>query len=426
MKHAFYIPNYDILVDSPIEIGNHEVISFEAAGVPHEVVMYGATDYNPEQIKRDLTKIVESATAIFGENPNEKYIFFLHHGERDAGGLEHMNSTVLGLSRWAYQYKNSYDHFLALAAHEYFHLWMVKRLKPVELEHLDYDRENYTDMLWLMEGITSYYDQKIMLRAGFYDETEFLNNLLDEMSDVKNTPGSRVQSLTEASFDAWIKYYRRDENSNNSQISYYTKGTIIGALLDLKIISSSGGKYSLDDVVYQLYHQFYKKEEKGLTGDDFKKAAEQAVGSSLDQFFDDYVYGTTDLDNEKYLKLAGIELIDLNQTINDKSIGIWYSASACGLEVSQVIRNSSAFDNGLNVGDELIAVDDYRINEENFDQLISRYKVGDRATFTISRNGIVRSISLEIRKNTSVDYSFEMTKNPGKQQEKTYKVWMGK
>lgn len=240
--NTFYVPNYDILVDSPIEIGNHDILKFTAANVPHEVVMYGAGKYNSEKIKRDLTKIIEVATDIFGENPNEKYNFFIHHSDKKAGGLEHLNSTALGVSRWTYINSNSYEYFLSLVAHEYFHLWMLKRLKPAELDFIDYDKEIHSDLLWVMEGITSYFEEKIMLRSGFYDKNKFILNLLSAMSTTKNTPGASGQSVAEASFDAWIKYYKKNENSNNNQVSYYSKEMILGALLDLEIIDGSEGE----------------------------------------------------------------------------------------------------------------------------------------------------------------------------------------
>lgn len=423
---AFYVPNYDILVDSPIEIGNHEIIEFMAAGVPHELVMSGEGNYNKKQLQADLKKIIESSTAIFNENPNEKYTFIVHNSDKRAGGLEHLSSTVLGVSRWSYGDAKSYEKFLALAAHEYFHLWMVKRLKPVELEFINYDQETYTDLLWVMEGMTSYFEEKIMLRAGFYNEEEFINNLLSAMSNNLNTPGVRVQSVADASFDAWIKFYKRNENSNNNQVSYYSKGMILGALLDLEIIDGSKGKKSLDDVVNQLYHQFYKKKRTGIVVEDLKKASEKASGRNLDSFFSDYVDGTKDLDNKKYLLFAGLDLIETNSSKNTKSIGAMVTMETNGLYVKSLIRGGSAYENGINVGDELISINGYRIYSHNINMLIDQYDIGDRVTLLINRKGMVQGIELDIRKDDNVSYRYEILENRTRQQEKVYKTWLGK
>lgn len=425
-SNAFYVPNYDILVDSPIEIGNHEIIEFTAAGVQHEIAMVGNGNYNKKQIQTDLKKIVESSTAIFGENPNDQYTFIIHNSENRGGGLEHLSSTVLGVSRWSYGDENSYKKFLALAAHEYFHLWMVKRLKPLELDFINYDQEIYTDLLWVMEGITSYFEEKIMLRAGFYNEDKFINNLLSAMSNNLNAPGARVQSVAEASFDAWIKFYRRNENSGNNQISYYSKGMILGALLDLQIIDGSKGGQSLDDVVSHLYHQFYKKKGTGIVVEDVKKAAEKASNRKLDRFFRDYVDGTKDLDNEKYLRFAGIGLIENSNATNAKSIGVNLGKKTTGTHVKSLIRGGSAYENGINVGDELISINGYRINDHNFNLLIDQFTIGEKVTFLINRKGMVQAIELEIRKDNKVNYSYEMLEDRTRQQEKVYKTWLGK
>ncbi|MCK5209767.1 MAG: M61 family metallopeptidase [Cyclobacteriaceae bacterium] len=424
--NVFYVPDYDILIDSPIEIGNHEIIEFMAAGVPHEVVMYGASNYKPEQIKRDLTKIVETATEIFEENPNEKYTFFVHHSDHGSGGLEHLNSTALGVSRWTYTNPKSYNYFLSLAAHEYFHLWMVKRLKPIEFDFINYDQETYTDLLWVMEGITSYFEEKIMLRSGFHDVIRFINNLLSAMSKIQNTPGAGVQSVAEASFDAWIKYYKRNENSDNNQISYYNKGMILGALLDLEIIDGSEGEKSLDDVINQLYYKFYKNKGKGIVAEDLKKVAEKASGRDLNDFFSDYVYGTKDLDNEKYLHSAGIGLIEINNSINARSIGVKFKQENNGLYVTSLIKGGSAYDNGIYVGDELISINSYRIYTHNLNSLLDQFKIGEKVTFLINRKGIVKSIELDIRKDKMVSYTYEILDNRTRLQEKVYQTWIGR
>ena len=217
---SFVFKDYDQLVDSPIEIGNQQEFSFMAAGVRHRVAMYGEANYNIAELQRDMAKVVESATAVFGSNPNQDYLFIVHNVTDGQGGLEHLNSCVLSVSRWTYTGSN-YLGFINLVAHEYFHLWNVKRIRPIELGPFNYDQECYTSLLWVMEGITSYYDELLLLRAGFYTKADFLNKLQSQINYVEGSPGSRVQPVAHASFDAWIKAYRPNENSSNTTMTYY-------------------------------------------------------------------------------------------------------------------------------------------------------------------------------------------------------------
>ena len=240
-KFTFTFPNYDILADSPLEIGTHDVYEFTAAGVPHELAMYGEGNYEPQRLIQDMTRVIEEAVAVMGELPVDRYVFIVHNLNRGGGGLEHLNSTTLQTSRWNYSSEAGYNGFLSLVAHEYFHLWNVKRLRPEPLGPFDYDNENYTRLLWVSEGITSYYDDLIVRRAGFTTPQRYLDVVSGSINSVENTPGNKVQAVAEASFDAWIKYYRRNENSSNAEVSYYTKGGVLGHLLNMEIMEATKG-----------------------------------------------------------------------------------------------------------------------------------------------------------------------------------------
>ena len=221
--NTFYAPDFDILYDSPIEVGNQDTFGFSAAGVEHEVAMYGGGNYDKARLARDMALLVETETAIFGENPNKRYVFIVHNFQSGGGGLEHLNSTVLGAKRTGYAHEETYKDFLSLVAHESFHLWNVKRLRPKALGPFNYDQENYTSDLWISEGFTAYYDNMILRRSGFYSPERYLQVLSGDIGTVENQPGNKIQALSEASFDAWIKYYRPNENSRNATVSYYTK-----------------------------------------------------------------------------------------------------------------------------------------------------------------------------------------------------------
>src|SRR6202000_335192 len=195
-------PDYDILFDSPIEVGNQDVFGFDAAGVKYEVAMCGGGNYDKERLKKDIAKIVEQETAIYGENPNKHYVFIIHNYAKGGGGLEHLSSTVLGASRDNYASDAGYHGFLSLVAHEHFHLWNVKRLRPFVLGPFDYDNENYTTDLWIAEGFTAYYQDIIVRRTNLYPVDNYLNVLANDINYVANQPGNKIQSLTDASYDA--------------------------------------------------------------------------------------------------------------------------------------------------------------------------------------------------------------------------------
>ena len=307
----FYSPNYDILVDSPFEIGNQKLFYFTAAGIKHTIAMYGYGNYSIDKLIKDMTKIIETETSIVNENPNKEYLFIIHNLNKRSGGLEHLNSCTLDVNRWTYKPESSYLRFLSLVAHEYFHLWNVKRIRPITLGPFNYDKENYTYLLWEMEGVTSYYSTLTMRRAGFLSPKKYLNIIANRyIPTIENQPGNQIQSAANASFDAWIKAYKPNENSYNTTISYYTKGYILGMLLDLKIIHNTKGKRSYDDVLRYLYHEYYKKKNRGFTDKEYIEAVEKTAGENLEDFFNKYVYGTAKINYNKYFNYAGLELID--------------------------------------------------------------------------------------------------------------------
>ncbi|RYF75837.1 MAG: M61 family peptidase, partial [Cytophagaceae bacterium] len=320
---TYEAPNYDILVDSPIEIGNHSTFTFTASNVPHTVAMYGngPLDYNAEKLAADYKRVCETAATVVGEHPCTDYTFLVHHTNQGGGGLEHLNSTTLQTNLTAYATERSYKGFLTLVAHEYFHLWNVKRIRPIALGPFDYENENYTHMLWLSEGCTSFYEDYILRRAGFHTPEEYVKIVAGDINGIENQPGNQVQSAAESSWDAWIKYYRPNENSANSTVSYYSKGAVLGSLLNLAILSGSNGQRSMDDLLRFLYNEYYKKQKRGFTDDEFRKAAEQIAGTSLTNFFEKGVNGTGPIDYNTYFEPVGMRLINTGPPSTDGFFG---------------------------------------------------------------------------------------------------------
>jgi predicted metalloprotease with PDZ domain len=417
--------DFDVLFDSPIEVGNQEVFDFMASGVKHEVAMYGGGNYDKERLKVDMAKVIEQATAIYGENPNKHYTFIVHNFERGGGGLEHLNSTVLGASRNAYNTPEGYLGFLNLVAHEYFHLWNVKRMRPVALGPFDYDNENYTTNLWVAEGFTSYYENKLVLRAGFVDPKTFVDGLATAVANVSNTPGAKVQSAAESSYDAWIKGYRPNENSNNTGISYYSKGEVVGLLMDLEIAQATKGTKSLDDVMKAMYLQG-KTLKRGYTDAEFKAMVEKISGKSFTDFWAKYVNGTHPVEYDKYFGYAGITIKNQNEGNSLPYIGVASKKTEGRIIISAVSRNSAAWVDGLNVNDEVISVDGVGV-EAALERMpvITNKKPGDVVTVKVKRDGIEKDIKITLKASPNIKLVAEIQSNAPESQVLVRKGWMG-
>ncbi|MCS7018393.1 MAG: PDZ domain-containing protein [Cytophagales bacterium] len=425
-KYTLRAPNYDELADAPIEIGNHKIISFMAAGVPHQYAMYGVAQYDEQRLIRDTKAIIEAAVEIFGELPCKEYLFIVHNlGGGATGGLEHLNSTVLAVNRNAYQTPSGYLGFLRLAAHEYFHLWNVKRLRPDVLGPFDYDKENYTRQLWMAEGFTSYYDDLIVRRARLIDENAYLRDLVANINEHENSPGSKVQSVAEASFDAWIKYYRRNENSINSSISYYGSGARVAMLIDLEILHHTKGQKSLDDVMRALYNDTYKKANRGFTEAELKKACELAAGKNMDEIFDNYVYGTAPTDYEKYLAYAGLRLSKIPD--ETPSLGMTLADENNRIIVKVTRKDAPAYNDGINVNDEIIAIDGFRMNNAAaVNAYIANRKIGETIKVTLARDGLMREMAVKVGTSGTAQYSIVPVSNPTAEQQVIFRKLTGR
>ncbi len=414
-------PDYDVLADSPIEIGNQDVFYFETSGCKYEVAMVGEGNYDAEVLKKDMAKVIDEAVKVYGENPNKNYVFIVHNLTQGGGGLEHLNSTTLQVNRWTYE--NSYLSFLSLVAHEYFHLWNVKRARAIELGPFDYDEENYTTLLWVMEGFTSYYDELLLLRAGFYTEAEYIRSLTSSISSTENTPGTKVQNMAESSFDAWIKGYRTNENSYNSQISYYTKGSVLGALLDIEIVQSTNGEKHLDDLMKYMYDEYYKKLKRGYTEAEFKAAAEKITGKKMDNFFKDYVNSTQKIDYDYFFKNVGYELLFSDRS-DEMSLGIRSRDEGGKLIINTVVADGAGWDAGLNVNDEIISIDDYRLDQATLTKYLGMKQADEMVKVMISRDNLIKTIEVKLKASAQKDFKLSEVKSPDEKELKWRAKWL--
>ena len=424
-EHTYYAPNFDILFDSPIEIGNQDTWSFDVDGILHECAMVGEADYDKDQLTEDISKIVREENKIWGSNPNDYYVIVTHNYQSGSGGLEHLNSTILAASRFGYSQASSYKNYLSLVAHEYFHLWHVKRLRPVALGPFDYEHENYTTGLWIIEGFTSYYDNLIIRRCGFFDENEYLQKLAIDFNLVYNRPGYLLQSAALSSFDTWIKHYRPDENSQNVAISYYNKGAMHAVALDIKIIAATNGQKCLDDVMKAAYNHFYLIQNRGFEEDEFQALAEEVTGVNLDDIFK-AAHNVEDVDYNQYFNLVGYKLVDTAQDQDHQSLGIKISINEGHTVIKNVDRDSAAWKAGLNVNDELIAINNHRIeiNGKALDYILGNSKSGDIVNILISRDGLIREIPVELIPSSKKSYSIQRLAAATEEQRRLGNIWL--
>src|SRR6201988_5391360 len=448
LKNTFRAENFDVLYDSPFEASNFKTLVFNVKGVPHRIVIDGEGNYDPERMRRDVQKIVETQVELMGgEIPYRDYTFILHLRNNAGGGLEHLNSTALGYPRFGFRIRGGdratsaapnagdrsepdYRGFLSLVSHEFFHLWNVKRIRPDALGPFDYTQENYTKLLWVAEGITDYYSDVALRRAGLISETEFLAATARAIQSLQNTPGRMEQSVEDSSFDSWIKFYRPDENSINSQVSYYDKGAILGLLLDLEIRKRSNGAKSLDDVMRYLYTEFFKK-ERNYKPTDFQKASELMAGSSLEEFFAKYVRNTQELDYNAALAAAGLRLdtgamtTEAGQPVERVFFGADLAQDEDRLVVRRVYAGSPAYEQGLNAGDQIVALDNMRATRDFFNARIAEKKPGDLINLTIFRFDDMSTLLIKLGGRTEGTYRITALPTQTEVQKQIYRAWLG-
>jgi predicted metalloprotease with PDZ domain len=391
----FRAPSYDVLVDSPIEAGHFRQIGIEAAGKRHDFAIWPEGAVSDTSVRRllEATKtIVETEAALFGGDlPHDGYTFLLHLHPRGRGGLEHMTSAALVAPETSFDARDSFLDLASLVAHEYFHLWNVKRMRPAGLAPYRYEDENYTRLLWWFEGATSYYDWRVLRLAKICTATEYLEHLAGELAYLESTPGRLVHPLETASFDAWIKLYRPDESSPNTTVSYYRKGEIVNAMFDLEIRARSEGRSSLDAVLLHLWRTHGARGEP-IPEDGMQRLFEEAAGVALGDLFDALVRSAREIDVASALRHAGLEIGRAARGEATASLGIKTRADCGRLYVQSVLRGFAAQRAGMDAGDEIIAVGGKRVDGTGLDAALFGKHGGDPVQILVGRDGRVLAL----------------------------------
>lgn len=435
--------NYDELVDHPVTLGRFELGRFEAQGVPHDVVIAGkVTSLDMPRLTRDLATICSTQIALFEPRtkraPMDRYVFMTVAVGDGYGGLEHRASTALICNRADLPVRgkdamtDGYRTYLGLCSHEYFHTWNVKRIKPAAFAPYDLKQENYTSLLWLFEGFTSYYDDLMLVRSGVISRDDYLTLVGKTVGGVQRGSGRRKQSVAQSSFDTWIKYYRQDENAPNAIVSYYTKGSLVALSFDLAIRAETGNRKSLDDVMRALWtrygRDFYLGKGEGVAEDAIEPLIREVTGVSLGRLFTDAVHGTRDLPLETLLAPFGVGL-EPDLTVGKPSLGVRLRAGA-EVALAAVHDGSAARRAGLSAGDVLIAIDGLRVNGGNLDSLLARYRPGDKVRVHAFRRDELRETTLTLDAPEVARYTLTVNDTATKRRQKSTtaalrKGWIG-
>lgn len=433
--------DYDELIDHPVELGEFALTTFHAHGVPHDIVITGnVPNLDLVRLSADLQKICAAQIAFFEPKskraPMSRYVFMTLAVGDGYGGLEHRASTALICARSDLPVKgqaeisDGYRTYLGLCSHEYFHTWNVKRIKPAAFAPYDLAQEGYTSLLWLFEGFTSYYDDLFLVRTGLIDAQAYLGLLAKTVNGVLRGSGRRKQSVAESSFDAWVKYYRQDENAPNAIVSYYTKGSLVALGLDLTIRAETGGRKSLDDVMRALWQQygrqFYDRHDSNGVGEDEVEALfERISGVKLKRFFDRYIRGTEDLPLAELLApLAVLYTDDRKNARPAMAIRVTRGSAGGDARVASVYEGGAGHRAGLSAGDQLLAIDGIRIPAAGPDGLLARYRENDVVKLHVFRRDELMSLTLKLKLDDAPQVALVLQAKPVAAVRKR-KAWLG-
>jgi len=451
--NVFVAADYDELADSPLEIGTHPVFDFEVDGVPHRFAIWGRGNYDPARLIADTTRIVRAEKALFGELPYRAYTIILHLLPGGSGGLEHRDGTVLVADRWAFR-GPGYESFLALVAHELFHAWNGKRIRPAVLGPFDYVRESYTRELWVVEGITTYYTDLVLRRAGLISPQRYLEKQADQVTRLMGIPGRMVQPLEDASFDTWIKFYRPDSNSPNATISYYHKGAMVALLLDLEIRRATRNERSLDDVMRALWAESGRP-DVGFAEGRVEEIASEVAGVELKPLFDRWLRTPAELDFAPHLAAAGLALVPAHEVRQgpgamgaggqpgaggqtnpagqagasaeaprEVRVGFQFKMDGVRTVVGNVLAGTPAWRAGVNAGDELVALDGIRVDAMSLGTRLQERAPGSTVTLTMFRRDELINLTMPVESGPPQRLAIRPVDAPSPEQQALLAHWL--
>ena len=433
--NTFRASGYDELVDSPVEIGTHELRAFRAGGTRFEVALQGRSNIDRPRMLATLRTIVEDTGEIFGGFPCDRYLFIVHALPGRGGGLEHCNSCTLDIAGFSFEDEKAYQAFAGLAAHEFFHTWNVKRIRDRGLGPFDYTKENYTRLLWFHEGFTEYMQGLILLRAGLVTTERYLKDLAEDWTRYVARPGRNVTPLSELSYESWIKQYKPAENHQNRMVSYYDKGRWAGLVLDLQLRSATHGRRGLPDLFSRLWRAHGAK-DRVIDAAVVRREAERLAGRSLSTYFRGFIDGTAELPVPRLLREAGVTTDtkaphESNDPVKAKRLRAW-----CGLVfasngdgdkavVKNVVPASPAWRAGITFGDEVVAIDGIRITAATVGKRFADHAPGQIAEVSFFRRDRLRTASLRLVRNPERKWTFTIDADASAKTKVVRRAWLG-
>ena len=424
---TFLAPNYNQLIDHPVEMADYQSFDFSISGIPHQMVLTGEHNTDIERLAADLELICQHHVDFFeNTTPFDRYLFLALVMTKGFGGLEHADSTSLICSREDLQDSHieeptsNYTRFISLCCHEYFHAWWVKKLRPSVFLKPDLDQETYTEQLWIFEGFTSYYDELALLRVEILSPNSYLNLFAKTVTRVYSGCGRLKQSIAESSFDAWTKFYQQDENAPNSIVSYYGKGALLAFVLDVEIRKTTNDIVTLDDVLRYAYTHY---SDSGLEDDDIANIVNKLTQQSFDGFFEKYLYGVNELPLQEAFSYVGV---DCQFGINVKDLiafGVRVTNDNGSAKITQVLDDSCAQAAGLFVGDVIIAINDVKVAHKSLVSLINKSASGAALKFTITRDQLMKEVFVKLSFSNESHCTLSLMSDLDSKTKKRQKQW---
>ena len=421
--NAFRAEDFDTLIDSPIIAGNPVTRQFTVDGKKHVLLFEGDTAFvDLDRAAADVQKIVEAGKSVMGSLPYPHY-YFMTMVTESSGALEHKNGYLGMTGRFFARSRGAYMGWLGTLAHEYFHAWNVKRLRPVELGPFDYENENYVKTLWVAEGFTDYYAGILPRRGGVSTRDEFLDGLSSQIEQVQVVPGRLVTPVNMASFDTWIKQYRPDENTANMSVNYYPKGAVIAFLLDAKIRKATNGARTLDTGMQWAMQRY--SGEKGYTPAQFYAVMSEAAGVDLKDWFAKTAESTDELDYTEMLDYFGLRFRPVDPKTQPPAIGGGTRNDNGRLIITSVRRGTAGIEAGLNVDDEIVAIDDVRVRAaDGLAPRLAQYRPGDKVSFTVARRDRMMKIDVTLGTDPGRPWRLEQAPNATDEQKARFDALM--
>lgn len=433
---VFIARDFDELVDSPILLGNTTSYPFTVDRQEYVLINQGdAALWDGAKAAADVQKLVEAVQSFWQTNPLERAYLFMNIIANAHGGLEHDHSTVMLSSPWQMRFRSDYIRWLSLVAHEFFHVWNVRRLRPQALSQYEYDREIYTRELWVAEGLSSYYDNLLLFRSGLITVDDYLGLLADEILKYETAPGRRVRSAEQASFDAWIKYYKQDANSVNTDVSYYRRGSLIGFVADQKIRRATDQEFSLDDIMRDMYRQYgpNSKNSGGFPPRSFEAAIEQRAGKAVSQEIETLLTTVSDPDVDAALDYYGLLLersparraAEAADGLVPTDFGVVWNTAQALLLVDTVMHGSSGAEAGVLPGDELLAINGHRVDRFNIQDRMLRLHPDEQVELLLVRNAKVLTLPVKVQHAIATKYRINIKPDIDRREKERMEEWLG-